>query len=359
MDIATRMQLIERPPTEEVITHEDLQELLETNTKPNHYIGYEISGLLHLGSLVLPGLKIKDFIDAGCRSTVFLADWHSWINKKFGGDLEAIKAAAKYYKEAFRLVSPDIRVVLGSELYKSKPDFWADVIKVAERTTMQRIMRTLTIMGRKESETLTAAQLFYPAMQAADMKALDVDIAHAGMDQRKVHMLARDVFPKLGWETPVAVHHRLLPGLLKPQRQGFEEDSALDLAISAKMSKSKPWTCIFIHDGKDVIAHKMAEAWCPPKQVENNGILEMAKYLVFRIFDETEVKRERRFGGDVTYHDYQELEKAYRMGALHPSDLKKAMVGYLDKIVAPYRKHFEKKSKAELLKVFAKAKVTR
>jgi len=45
---------------------------------------------------------------------------------------------------------------------------------------------------------------------------LDVDIAHAGMDQRKIHMLVREIFPKKKWKVPVAVHHKLLPGLSKP-----------------------------------------------------------------------------------------------------------------------------------------------
>lgn len=359
MDVQRRLELIERPPTEETVTILELKNLLETKAKPRHYIGYEISGLLHIGSLILPGIKFQDFIKAGCDCTVFLADWHSWINKKLGGDWKAIQAAAKYYEEAFKLLSPKINIVLGSELYHNNDDYWKTVLQVSQKATLARITKCLTIMGRKQTDVVDFAQFIYPPMQVADMKALNVDIAHAGMDQRKAHMLARDVFPKLSWKAPVAVHHHLLPGLLKPIAEGYEERPELDIAISSKMSKSKPWTCIFIHDSKDEIMQKLIGAWCPPKEVAGNSILEYAKYVLFRYFDAIEIERDAKFGGSVSFENYEELEKYYISGALHPMDLKRAVALYLDKIIAPYRKHFEKPAKAKLLEVFKKAEITR
>jgi tyrosyl-tRNA synthetase (EC 6.1.1.1) len=35
---------------------------------------------------------------------------------------------------------------------------------------------------------LNVAKLLYPAMQAVDIHSLDVDIAHAGMDQEDPHV---------------------------------------------------------------------------------------------------------------------------------------------------------------------------
>ena len=43
-----KVDLIAKPPTEEIVTREELLELLKTNSKPKHYIGLEISGFLHL-----------------------------------------------------------------------------------------------------------------------------------------------------------------------------------------------------------------------------------------------------------------------------------------------------------------------
>ena len=68
-------------------------------------------------------------------------------------------------------------------------------------------------MGRSEDEKIDLAKLLYPPMQAVDIHSLDLDIVHAGMDQRKIHMLVREIFPKMKWKVPVAVHHGLLPGL--------------------------------------------------------------------------------------------------------------------------------------------------
>jgi len=48
-------------------------------------------------------------------------------------------------------------------------------------------------MGRKDTEEMSAAQIFYPCMQCADVFFLKADICQLGMDQRKVNMLARCV----------------------------------------------------------------------------------------------------------------------------------------------------------------------
>ena len=64
-------------------------------------------------------------------------------------------------------------------------------------------------MGRSEKENLDFSQYLYPSMQAVDIKTLDLDIVHSGTDQRKIHMLVREVFPKLGWKVPVSIHHHI------------------------------------------------------------------------------------------------------------------------------------------------------
>ena len=120
MDVIEKVDLIAKPPTEEIVTKEDLLELLKTNSKPKHYIGLEISGFLHLGSLISTGYKINDFIQAGVDCTVFLADWHTLINDKLGGDLETITKVSKFYADAFRVVCPGVYIVMGTDLYDSK-----------------------------------------------------------------------------------------------------------------------------------------------------------------------------------------------------------------------------------------------
>ena len=255
MDIIEKVDLIEKPPTEEVVTREELTELFKTNSSPNHYIGLEISGFLHLGSLISTGFKINDFVKAGVNCKIFLADWHTLINDKLGGDWDTISKVSKYYQDAFKLVCPNAEIVLGSKLYEEKTEYWSELVKFTKHMSIARTMRTLTIMGRSEDDNkIDVAKLLYPAMQAVDIHSLDVDIAHAGMDQRKIHMLVREIFPKMKWKVPVSVHHKLLPGLKK------QADDKLGDELS-KMSKSDPNSGIFIHNTDDEIRKKINKAW--------------------------------------------------------------------------------------------------
>lgn len=331
MDITEKVDLIERPPTEEVVTHDELVDLFETNSSPKHYIGLEISGFLHLGSLISTGFKINDFVKAGVKCTVFLADWHTLINDKLGGDWEIISKVSKYYHDAFKIVCPEVKIVLGSELYQEKTEYWSELVKFTKHMSLARTMRTLTIMGRSENEEkIDLAKLLYPPMQAVDIHSLDVDIAHAGMDQRKIHMLVREIFPKMKWKVPVAVHHKLLPGLSKPAEGG-------DSQILGKMSKSDPNSGIFVHNTDDEVKKKISKAWCEEANIQNNPLLEISRHVIFHEFKEMKVERPEKFGGNVSYSDYAQLQKDFEERKLHPSDLKQTVGSYLVKIISPIR----------------------
>jgi tyrosyl-tRNA synthetase len=196
-------------------------------------------------------------------------------------------------------------------------------------------------MGRTTKEKLDVAQYIYPPMQATDIKAMDLDIAHSGMDQRKVHVLVREVFPSLGWKVPVAVHHHLLAGLQKPEGTGIDEDEKSDKVVSSKMSKSRPDSAIFIHDSAEEIARKIGKAWCPEMQAEGNPVLDFAEHVIFHETDGLEVVRPEKYGGTVSFRSYSELEQSYVAGKLHPTDLKKAVTLRLDAVVSPVREHFK------------------
>ena len=330
MDVTSKVDLILRPPTEEVVTQEELTNLFQTNSKPRHYIGLEISGFLHLGSLISTGFKINDFIKAGVDCNVFLADWHTLINDKLGGNWDTISKVSHYYEKAFKLVCPGVNIIRGSELYDSHKEYWKNFVLFTKHMSLARTMRTLTIMGRSEGEEkIDLSKLLYPPMQAVDIHTIDVDIAHAGMDQRKIHMLVREIFPKMKWKVPVAVHHGLLPGLTEPVTTDEE-------GLGSKMSKSKPMSGVFIHDTDDEIKSKIKKGWCEVGKT-NNPILQIAKHIIFHEFSEITVERPEKFGGNVTYSDYSQLESEFGSGKLHPSDLKQTVANNLVKIIAPIR----------------------
>ena len=351
MDIETRIKLITRSPVEEVITIEDLRKILETKTKVTAYDGFEPSGLLHLGSGILRAIKIDDLLRADVNFILWIADWFAWINDKLGGNLDLIKKIGEYTIEGWRACGVDtkkVKVLWTSDAVKD-PEYWKGVIKVAKLTTINRSIRGSTIMGREEAEMQYTAQLFYPMMQAFDPFYFGADILQLGIDQRRATILSRELAPQIDKSIKVSVLHHLLVGLQGKQRMGPAE---------AKMSKSIAKSAIFIHDTKDQIKEKVKSAFCSPKVVADNPILEIWKYIIFRKFDSRIIKRKDK--SDLEVQSYGELENAYRKGDLHPEDLKIETIEILDEILRPIRKHFEKNNKAKkLLQIVKSAEVTR
>lgn len=344
-----KLKLITRN-LEEVLTEEELRKLIESGTPLHHYIGFEISGKVHLGTGLATLQKVKELHEAGAETIIWLADWHGWINNKLDGTLETSqKMARAYFEEAMKAAylclggNPDYLIFKqGSELYAEKQQFWATMVKVSKATTISRMMRSTTIMGRQAGQSSDSATLIYPAMQAADIFTLGVNIAHAGTDQRNVHVVARDVAKDLGQAKPVAIHHHLLQGLLKPPVWPLPKENREELIVNLKMSKSKPDSAIFIHDSPDEIRRKVNNAFCPEGEVEFNPILDWVKHLIF--YDDGSsltISRKQQNGGDVTYTNYEDLEKDYLEKNLHPMDLKTAVAEWLIKKLEPARIYFE------------------
>jgi tyrosyl-tRNA synthetase len=342
MDIEERLKLIKSPPTEEIITESELIELLQTKDKIYAYDGFEPSGLAHLGSGILRAIKIEDLLKAKIKFKILIADWYAWINNKMGGDLEKIQFAGKYLIEAWKACGVDtdkIEIVWASDLVKDS-EYWKKVLQIAKITTISRMIRCSPIMGRCEKEMQYVAQILYPNMQAADPFQLNVDICQLGMDQRHATMLSREVGEKIGWYKPVCVHHHLLLGLQAKERMGKDQ-------YDLKMSKSKPMSAIFIHDSQKEIEEKINSAYCPEKIIENNPVLDICKYIIFRKRKNILIERPKKYGGNIEFYNYSDLESYYREAKLHPLDLKLAVVKNLNDILEPVRKYFEKNKNAK------------
>lgn len=368
MDIQDKVGYVVRPPTEEVLTESDLVSLFEQGRRLEHYIGFEISGLIHLGTGLMAGAKIADFQKAGINCRIFLADWHAWINNKLGGDMETIqKIAVGYFKEGMAVSvkmmggDPDkVEYVLGSKLYEDNPSYWSTVINVSKHLTLARVRKSITIMGRQQQDEVNFAQLIYPPMQVADIFAQDLTLMHAGVDQRKAHVVAREVAPKLGREKPVAVHHRLLLGLSQPPVWPIEKEKLREMLSQMKMSKSIPKSAVFIHDSPDEVHDKFKQAFCPAKNIDFNPVLDWADNLIFRNGEaELEIRRPAKFGGDVTFNTYEELCSAFASGGLHPMDLKSAVAEKLVEILTPAREKFDKPKYSKMLEELRSVKITR
>ena len=354
MDIQKRLALL-KEVGEEIVKEEEVVALLEKHdgikSRFIAYDGFEPSGRIHIAQGLLRAVNVNKVIAAGGHFKMWVADWHAWANGKLGGDLEKIQITGKYFIEVWKACGMNldhVEFVWANEAMKD-PAYWKTVMEVATKNTLKRVMRCVEIMGRSEDAKLHASQIFYPCMQAADIFYLKADIAQLGLDQRKVNMMAREVGPSLGKWKPISLSHHMLMGLQQPSVEGL---SGAEREIKLKMSKSLPDTAIFMTDSSADVKRKMKNAWCPAKEVKENPVLEYCKYIVFEILDKEEyvIERPEKFGGNISFTNYSDLEKAYVAGDLHPLDLKQTTAKYIDRFLEPVREHFAKDKTAAALK---------
>jgi tyrosyl-tRNA synthetase len=311
-----RLDLVVRN-TEEVVTVDELKAMLEAKEHPRAYVGYETSGKVHLGHM-LTANKLLDLQNAGFQIVVLLADLHAYLNEK--GSLEEVRKIADYNRDCFIALGLDserTEFVYGTD-YQLRPEYMIKILQMARNTTLNRARRSMDEVSRN-AENPMVSQMIYPLMQAVDISDLRIDLAVGGIDQRKIHMLAREELPRLGLPSFVCLHTPLIPGL-----------------DGNKMSSSKG-NNIAVDEPAESVEKKIMSAYCPAKVTENNPVTEIFKYHIFPRQGEVTIKRPSKFGGDVTYTSYQELEAAFVGGALHPMDLKKGAAASMVEILAPVR----------------------
>ena len=215
---------------EEIINEEELKELFKTKKKIVAYDGFEPSGQIHIAQALLRALTVNKMTSLGIHFKFWVADWFGMLNNKQGGDLEKIKLVGEYFIEVWKACGLDMKnveFIWASDFIKEHPEYWETVLKLSMNASVNRVLRCGQIMGREESTNNPSAQILYPLMQASDIHHLGADIAQLGLDQRKVNMLARDIFPKLGLKPPVAVHHHMLLGLKEPGENKIIIDKVL------------------------------------------------------------------------------------------------------------------------------------
>jgi tyrosyl-tRNA synthetase len=317
MNSDEKYQLITRN-AEEVVTEEEVHEIADDSDGKRAYVGYEPSGVLHIGHM-LTANKLIDLQNAGMDVVVLLADVHAYLNEK--GTFDEIQETADRMREqfvAFGLDEQKTEFVLGSE-FQLDDEYTLDVHSLAVRVTLNRARRSMSEVARQE-ENPKVGQMWYPLMQAVDIARLDVDLAVGGIDQRKIHMLARDHLPDIGYDAPTALHTPILTSL-----EGGGD----------KMSSSEG-DPIAMDDSREDIEDKILGAYCPP-HTDDNPVAEIYRYHVFPRFDAVVVERPEKYGGNLEYGSYEEFAEDIESGELHPQDAKEALVDYVDRLVEPGR----------------------
>lgn len=333
MTTEQRINLIKRN-TEEILTEEELKELLETKKEPVVYLGYAPTGRAHIGYLI-PAIKIKDFVDAGLRVKILLADIHAHLDN-MKTPFELLDRRVEFYKaelkELYKAIGIDvskIEFIKGSDFELDKK-YTLDMYRLSALSTIERAKHAAAEVVKMDDNPKLSGCL-YPILQTLDEEYLDVDIQYGGVDQRKIFGFARESHPKIGQKKRVEIMTPMLPGIM-----------------GGKMSASDPSSKIDLLDNEEAISAKLNKAFCPEGVLEGNGITAFMKYVIMVLrADKGEsfsIERAEKFGGDVEYKNYEELEKDFVAKKLHPQDLKKALAVELAKILKPVREFFEDKN---------------
>ncbi len=304
------------------------------------YVGFEPSGKAHIGWKVL-SLQLKRMLEADANVLIFLADWHAWVNDKFGGNMEDIQKTAVYMEETFRalLDYPEegdgpgqLRFYWASQLMDSG-DYWARVLRCSKGATLTMVRKTFTIMGRDEaSSDHDLSKFYYPAMQAADIFELNIDVAIGGMDQRKAHMFMRDMASKWNWNKATCLHTPILSSL---KASGVRMDS-----FDYKMSKSDPNGALLLHDTLEKVQKKMKKAYLDPED-DQSPVYELAEHVVLPEFGHIQVTPNPKFGEPSTWNDLASFKAAVKDGTLHPFDAKMGVAAGVAAGLSSIAEHFE------------------
>ncbi len=335
-NVEERLALIKRN-TQEIISEEELKILLSKKKKPVVYIGTAITGRPHIGYFVW-ALKVADFIKAGFKAKILLADIHGALDNT---PWPLLEKRYDYYKNVitglFEAVGSDLsqlEFVRGSE-FQLKKDYMFDVLKMSTFATVHDCLKASSEVV-KQTDNPKLAGLIYPVMQALDEEYLNVDIQYGGVDQRKILVFARENLPKLGYRARVEVMTPLVPGLTP----------------GGKMSSSVKSSKIDLIDPVEEVNAKISSAHCEAGVVDNNGVLAFLKYVVMVLKQDRKeeflVERPQKFGGNLFYKNYEDLEKDYLAKKLHPMDLKTALAKEINNLLEPIRKKFT--GKEQLIK---------
>jgi len=324
MNVEERFELIKRN-TEEIITEDELKKLLKEKKKPVVYWGTATTGRPSVAYL-FPALKIADLLRAGFHVKILLADLHAALDNV---PWTVVEKRYKYYEKIIPLliksIGVDIKeleIIKGSEM-QLKPEYMYDVLQMSSHVSVHDATKAASDVV-KMGDNPKLSGIIYPIMQAMDEQYLGVDCQLGGTDQRKIMVLARENLPKIGYDARIEIMNPLIPGLVGKKMSSSDAKSKLDLL-----------------DDEETIRKKINDAECVSGN-PNNGVMAFLKYVIMTIKQDNKdkfvINRDKKYGGDLEYKNYEEVEKDFVAKKLHPLDLKIAVAKEIFEILKPIQK---------------------
>ncbi|MCK5149750.1 tyrosine--tRNA ligase [Candidatus Pacearchaeota archaeon] len=326
MDVNKKFELIKRN-TEEIIGEGDLKNLLKKKKEVSVYWGTMPTGSISI-AYFFHMLKIADFLKAGLKVKILIADLHAALDSVPWIELEK---RYDYYEKAIVMILEIIGVdlkklefVKGSEM-QLKPEYMYDVLQLASLSSVSNATKAASeAVKSAKTGKVRVSGLIYPLMQALDEQYLDVDIQFAGVDQRKIMVYAREFLPKIGYKPRIEIMTSMIRGLVGKQMSSSIEATKIDL----------------LNDEK-IVNRKINNAECVSGNPDN-GVMAFLKYVIMAIKKDKKekfvIERSEKYGGNLEYKDYEEIEKDFVGKKLHPLDLKNATAKEINILLESFRK---------------------
>ena len=175
---------------------------------------------LHLGHTVLIQ-KLKNFQDLGHQVIFLIGDFTGLIGDPSGKSEtrpplteEQVKAnAATYERQIFKVLDP-ARTLIDFNSRWMKPMAAQDLIRLAARHTVARMLEREDFHKRYTSQTpISIHEFLYPLIQGYDSVALEADVELGGTDQTFNLLVGRDLQREYGQTPQVVITLPLLEGL--------------------------------------------------------------------------------------------------------------------------------------------------
>jgi len=336
LSLNEKIELIKRN-TDEVITEKELKDLLVKKKKPVVYWGTAPTGRPHVGYF-LPALKIADLLKAGFKVKVLLADLHAALDNVPWGILEK---RYEYYSVVIPLMikaigvdadNGNLEIIKGSD-FQLKPEYMFDVLRLSSFVSIHDANKAASEVV-KVGKHPKVSGLIYPLMQVADEQYLQTDAQLGGTDQRKIMVLGRENLPKLGYKARIEIINPLIPGLIGKKMSASDERSKIDLL-----------------DSEEIVYKKLKNAEMVAGNPDN-GIMAFLRYVIMPIKQDRKehfiVERDKKYGGDLRFSNYDKIEKMFKEKKLHPLDLKNAVAREINDLLKTIRA--KKKKLDELAK---------
>jgi tyrosyl-tRNA synthetase len=324
MNLEDKYELITRN-LQEVISESELKELLKQKKEISVYWGTMPTGSVSI-AYFFPMMKIADFLNAGLKVKILLADLHAALDSV---PWEILEKRYEYYKEVILTILKTLEVdvkklefVKGSDIQLNK-NYFEDLLKLSTITSLRDAKKSASeVVKNIEGDSARLSGFIYPLMQALDEEYLKVDIQFAGVDQRKIMVYARENLPKIGYKSRIELMNPMIRGL-----------------VGEKMSSSDERTKIDTLESEENVIKKINGAECLSGNCDN-GIMALLKYLIFVRKKDKEnfiIERPEKYGGNLIYGKYEDVERDFESKKIHPLDLKNAVSREINILLKNFR----------------------